>query len=153
MEDSTFRFVAIPSTISSWYIFPMGCRSTSMTPGSELAWIAQGPSSVPIRAQPGALRLHTIQQAIRFVAFYQSACSRRGTPPMPPLFQVCSANEHPLLPRPTNPSQLALRNGSKRRGQFPHLHFLLSRNHAPPLSQSFCQFTTKIWDQVRDIVV
>lgn len=150
MEDSMFRFVAIPSTISSWYIFFMGCRSTLMTPGSNLAWIA---SSVPIHARPGALRLHMIQLAIRFVVFYQSACSQRGTPPMPPLSQVCSANEHPPLPRPTNPSQLALINGSKKRGRSPHPPFLLSENHAPPLSQSFCQFTTKIWDQVRDIVV
>jgi len=154
MEERRFRFVSMSSTISSWGVFLMGCRSTLKTPGSELPKIVQRPSSAPIRAQPGALRLHTTQQATRFAVFYQSACSRKEVLAALALSQVCSANEYPPLPRPTKSfPQLALGLGSKRKQSCPPL--LHSRNRAPPLSQYFLQITmnTSTSDRVRDIVV
>ena len=96
MEESRFRFISVASTISL-----MEYRSTSMSPGLYLSRIA---SSSPTRARPGALLLRTIQQAILSAVLYQSTCSQKGIPPVHPLSQVCSANEHPPLPRPTNSS-------------------------------------------------
>lgn len=93
----------VGSVSSPWHqLFPHGVyRSTLMSHGLNLSKIA---SSNRTRARPGALLLRTIQQAILSAVLYRSACSRKEILPMPPLSQVCSTNEHPPLPRPTNSS-------------------------------------------------
>jgi len=74
-----------------------------MIPGLDPPRNAKGPSSAPIRARPGALFLHMMQQAIRSAVLCQLTCSRKEIPPTLPLSQVCSSNEHPPLPQPTSP--------------------------------------------------